>query len=206
MGEADKVTEAATTLSSVETAVRAARSSGPAQPLVQSAYRQDCDRTWRRSLLPVRRTAMAGFSTLGLAGRVRPPLSPGLADSSRMGSVALISWRHRPSRTPRSPAPRVRGISVREFRERPCLSACPVSAFAADRPYDYASCRSYLKEGTADCLTQACAARRACPVAPQMRYAGLPSRFPHPHVSRKSARLTAGGRRVLRHHRIGQES
>ena len=55
-------------------------------------------------------------------------------------------------------------------RERPCPSACPVSAFATDRPYDYAACRSYLREGTADCLTQACAARRACPVAPQMRY------------------------------------
>jgi hypothetical protein len=54
--------------------------------------------------------------------------------------------------------------------KRPCLSACPVSAFASDRPYDYAACRSYLSEGTADCLTLACGARRACPVAPQMRY------------------------------------
>jgi hypothetical protein len=56
-------------------------------------------------------------------------------------------------------------------RERPCLSACPVSAFAADRPYESAACRSYLADGTADCLTRACAARRACPIAPQMRYA-----------------------------------
>jgi hypothetical protein len=56
-------------------------------------------------------------------------------------------------------------------RERPCLSACPVSAFAADRPYDSAACRNYLKDGTADCLTRACAARRACPIAPQMQYA-----------------------------------
>ena len=55
-------------------------------------------------------------------------------------------------------------------RERPCLSACPVSAFPADRPYDIAACRNYLKVGTADCLTQACAARRACPIAPQTRY------------------------------------
>jgi hypothetical protein len=55
-------------------------------------------------------------------------------------------------------------------RERPCLSACPVSAFAPDRPYDSTVCRNYLMEGTADCLTQACAARRACPIAPEMRY------------------------------------
>lgn len=55
-------------------------------------------------------------------------------------------------------------------REQPCLSACPVSAFAPDRPYDYMACRNYLNEGTADCLTQACGARRACPIAPHMRY------------------------------------
>jgi hypothetical protein len=55
-------------------------------------------------------------------------------------------------------------------RDRPCLSACPVSAFAPDHQYDVARCRNYLMEGTADCLTRACAARRACPIAPEMRY------------------------------------
>jgi len=64
-----------------------------------------------------------------------------------------------------------------ESCRKPCLSACPVYAFAADRPYDDTSCRSYLKEGTADCLTQSCAARRACPVAPQMRYAESQAAF-----------------------------
>jgi hypothetical protein len=54
--------------------------------------------------------------------------------------------------------------------DRPCLSACPVSAFTVDHPYDYVACRTYLSDGTADCLTHACAARRACPVAPHMRY------------------------------------
>jgi hypothetical protein len=55
-------------------------------------------------------------------------------------------------------------------RERPCLTACPVTAFAPDGAYDTVTCRSYLKEGKADCLTLACAARRACPVAREMRY------------------------------------
>jgi len=55
-------------------------------------------------------------------------------------------------------------------RGKPCLSACPVSAFATDRPYDYAACRSHLEGAGEDCRTRACAARRACPIAPEKRY------------------------------------
>ena len=55
-------------------------------------------------------------------------------------------------------------------RDRPSLSACPVSAFAPGRPYDHAACRQYLETGEADCLARACGARRACPVAPEMQY------------------------------------
>jgi len=65
-------------------------------------------------------------------------------------------------------------------REKPCLSACPVSAFAAGGRYDSTARRSYLEEGTADCLTQACGARRACPIAPQMRYIEAQAAF---HIS-----------------------
>ena len=54
--------------------------------------------------------------------------------------------------------------------EKPCLSACPVSAFAADRPYDYAACRQHLEGAGEDCRTRACAARRACPIAPDICY------------------------------------
>lgn len=48
--------------------------------------------------------------------------------------------------------------------DRPCLSACPVDAFAGGE-YDVEACASHLRapEG-ADCLTQGCRARRACPV------------------------------------------
>jgi hypothetical protein len=62
------------------------------------------------------------------------------------------------------------GNPCESCHEQPCLSACPVSAFAPDRPYNAAACRNYLKEGAADCLTQAYAARRACPVASEMHY------------------------------------
>ena len=53
---------------------------------------------------------------------------------------------------------------------RPCLSACPVSAFAAERPHDYAACLEHLRGAGEDCRTRACAARRACPIAPDKRY------------------------------------
>jgi hypothetical protein len=49
---------------------------------------------------------------------------------------------------------------------RPCLTACPVSAFSVIAPYDLAACHAYLD--TADggeCLTRGCIVRRACPVS-----------------------------------------
>ena len=54
--------------------------------------------------------------------------------------------------------------------ERPCLSACPVSAFAVDGAYNYMVCRQHLQGAGEDCRTRACAARRACPIAPDKRY------------------------------------
>lgn len=47
--------------------------------------------------------------------------------------------------------------------ERPCESACPVSAFASGT-YDVPACSTYLSgEGAASCLAQGCAVRHACP-------------------------------------------
>jgi len=47
---------------------------------------------------------------------------------------------------------------------RPCLSACPVAAFA-EGDYDVPACTSHLKSGAGgDCMTLGCRARRACPV------------------------------------------
>lgn len=63
--------------------------------------------------------------------------------------------------------------------EKPCLSACPVSAFS-ERGFDIAACRSYL-DSTApsqsdstlpDCMRQGCAARNACPIGREWRYDG----------------------------------
>ncbi len=54
--------------------------------------------------------------------------------------------------------------------ERPCLSACPVSAFAAGRPHDHLACRRHIEGAGEDCRIRACAARRACPIAADKRY------------------------------------
>ncbi len=55
--------------------------------------------------------------------------------------------------------------------DRPCLSACPVGAFAAGREYDVPGCAAHLetKEGE-DCMTLGCRARRACPVGREFTY------------------------------------
>lgn len=56
--------------------------------------------------------------------------------------------------------------------DRPCLSACPVSALSAQSGYDLAACHGYLDTGP-DCMSQGCRARRACPVS--QGYARLPA-------------------------------
>jgi hypothetical protein len=54
--------------------------------------------------------------------------------------------------------------------DRPCLSACPVSAFAAGQPYDDTACLQHLEGAGEDCRSRACLARRACPIAADKRY------------------------------------
>lgn len=50
--------------------------------------------------------------------------------------------------------------------DRPCACACPVGALGTDAPYHLPACHSYLDShaGRA-CMTQGCAARRACPIS-----------------------------------------
>ncbi|PUB14179.1 ferredoxin [Yoonia sediminilitoris] len=46
--------------------------------------------------------------------------------------------------------------------DMPCLSACPVDAFADG--YDVAACKSHLRVPENSCMTAGCLARHACPV------------------------------------------
>lgn len=53
---------------------------------------------------------------------------------------------------------------------RPCLSACPVGAFAASG-YAVDACAAHIASRAGDdCRTGGCLARRACPVGAQWRY------------------------------------
>ncbi|MGK7654645.1 MULTISPECIES: ferredoxin [unclassified Roseovarius] len=47
---------------------------------------------------------------------------------------------------------------------RPCLTACPVDAFASGT-YDIAACKADLDRPENDCMSKGCAVRRACPVS-----------------------------------------
>jgi len=60
---------------------------------------------------------------------------------------------------------------------KPCLTACPVSAFSTVG-YDVARCRAHIaSEAGAACMSGGCLARLACPVGAQHRYASDQASF-----------------------------
>jgi hypothetical protein len=61
--------------------------------------------------------------------------------------------------------------------ERPCLTACPVGAFASSG-YDVAACAAHLsgKDGRA-CMDGGCLARRACPIGADRAQGQTQARF-----------------------------
>ncbi len=61
--------------------------------------------------------------------------------------------------------------------EKPCLGACPVSAFDG-KSYDVAACGTFLKSDTGhDCMEAGCLARRACPVGKEFQYSRPQAQF-----------------------------
>lgn len=55
--------------------------------------------------------------------------------------------------------------------DKPCLNTCPVGAFT-NPGYNVPACTEHIATPAgADCLTQGCRARRACPVGPDFLYA-----------------------------------
>jgi hypothetical protein len=65
--------------------------------------------------------------------------------------------------------------------EQPCLSACPVGAFST-AGYDVSACADHLSvPAGADCMAEACRARRACPIGRDALYAPEQARF---HMTR----------------------
>jgi hypothetical protein len=61
--------------------------------------------------------------------------------------------------------------------DQPCLTTCPVDAFAPDG-YDAVACAHHVRAGSEPaCLADGCAARRACPVGVGARYGPDQMRF-----------------------------
>ena len=86
------------------------------------------------------------------------------------GALAFAGRRELPPRDDRA-------SPCESCADRPCLSACPVSAFDGTR-YDVPACADYLRTGDgADCMTRACLARRACPVGLEYVYQPAQAEF-----------------------------
>ena len=70
--------------------------------------------------------------------------------------------------------------------DQPCLSACPVGSFSKTE-YDESTCVGHIsKPAGADCLSDGCVARHACPVGAEYAYAPVQARF-HMEAFRESA-------------------
>ena len=59
---------------------------------------------------------------------------------------------------------------------KPCLSACPVSAFDG-KNYDVDACGVHINAGANACMDGGCLARRACPIGIQYQYAKPQAQF-----------------------------
>ena len=59
---------------------------------------------------------------------------------------------------------------------KPCLSACPVSAFDG-KTYDVEACGEHVNGGENDCMDGGCLARRACPIGVPYQYAKPQAQF-----------------------------
>jgi hypothetical protein len=61
--------------------------------------------------------------------------------------------------------------------DKPCLTACPVGAFTP-AGYNVPACVAHIAAPAgADCMTEGCRARRACPVGPQYRHIPAQAEF-----------------------------
>jgi len=75
------------------------------------------------------------------------------------------------------PPPDMRASPCEDCAERPCLSACPVSAFTGDE-YKVAQCAHYLDSSEGHlCMSGGCLARHACPVGRDYAYVPAQAAF-----------------------------
>jgi hypothetical protein len=75
------------------------------------------------------------------------------------------------------PQPEARTVPCESCAGQPCLTACPVGAFAIGR-YDVEACVSHISQNAgSDCMAFGCRARRACPIGQAFQYEGAQVAF-----------------------------
>jgi hypothetical protein len=74
--------------------------------------------------------------------------------------------------------------------EKPCLLACPVSAFTGTA-YDIGACAAHLASTEQTCLSVGCHARNACPIGEEWRYPEAQTRFHMAAFNRSVVRFAA---------------
>ena len=75
------------------------------------------------------------------------------------------------------PPPDLRASPCADCTARPCLGACPVGAFTASG-YDVAGCAAHIAAPVgAECMSEGCRARHACPVGVAHRHAAAQAGF-----------------------------
>ena len=101
---------------------------------------------------------------------VRWALDSGRAHVSPVGLLVhdtaglMVSYRGALGFAERIDAPAAPPSPCITCRDKPCLSACPVDAFASGG-YDVAACKADLDRDGNDCMARGCSVRRACPVS-----------------------------------------
>lgn len=91
---------------------------------------------------------------------------------SYRGALAFADLLELPAREPA-----LRASPCATCAAKPCLHACPVSAFS-EKGYAVDDCRAHLAGATGrDCNANGCLARRACPVGAEHRYGQQQTRF-----------------------------
>jgi len=74
------------------------------------------------------------------------------------------------------PQPSLGAHPCESCAEKPCLSACPVSAFSPEG-YDVPACVAHLETEGQVCMEGGCLARRACPVGRSFTYGPAQAQF-----------------------------
>lgn len=131
---------------------------------------------WSKRVIGTLADAWGGVAVFPSDGPPYPPFLAWARDSGRAWAAPvgmlvhdraglMVSYRGAVRVAGRLPLPATGNTPCKTCADTPCRSACPVNALSATA-YDTDTCHAFLRtDAGQDCMTQGCAARRACPVS-----------------------------------------